>query len=236
MSGILASRRRLLGAGAATAAGLALATVGSPARAAGQPKPLPKARQVKLPEDKEWSGRKSANGWAILAEATKHRVQGAPNLTVKLATGPAATVLLYVVRRYVYEIDMIRPEELLGHIADRKVGAAFESNYLSGTAVAIQPMLYPLGGTAANGMNEATVTVVEDILADVGEVVAWGGELNALKQSHFHIATPPNDRRLEALADRIGGWNARPGHGAGSIDAFNHSRLSRSRAASNTRA
>ncbi|WP_241193890.1 hypothetical protein, partial [Streptomyces sp. ADI98-12] len=227
--------RRLLGAGAATAAGLALATVGSPAQAAVRPKPLPKAKQVKLPEGTEWSGRKSANGWPILAEATSHRVQGAPKLTVQLAQGSAATVLCYVVRRYAYEIDMLRPEELAGHTTDRTVGAAFESNYLSGTAVAIQPMLYPLGGMSANGMSELAVTVVEDILADVGEVVSWGGELDPLKQSHFHIATPPGNRRLEALADRIGGWSTHPGKGAGSIDAFAPSRISRSRKARNTR-
>ncbi|MFE3825471.1 hypothetical protein [Streptomyces sp. NPDC059092] len=190
---------------------------------------------MKLPDGEEWIGRKSANGWAILAEATKYQVQGAPKLTVRLAEGPAATVLLYVVRRYAYEIDMLRPEELAGHATDRTVGAAFESNYLSGTAVAIQPMLYPLGGTAANGMSELAVTVVEDILADVGEVVAWGGELDPLKQSHFHIATSPGDRRLEALADRVGDWNTRPGKGAGCIDAFTHSRISRSRAAKNAR-
>ncbi|MFB7560931.1 hypothetical protein [Streptomyces brevispora] len=229
------SRRRLLGAGTATAAGLALATTGSPAQASTRPKPRPRAEQVKLPAGKEWIGRKSANGWAVLDEATKYRVQGAPKLTVRLAKGPAATALLYVVRRYAYEIDTLRPEELAGHTTDRTVGVDFESNYLSGTAVAIQPMLYPLGGTAANGMSELAVTVVEDILADVGEVVAWGGELDPLKQSHFHIATPPGDRRLEALADRIGDWNTRPGKGAGGIDAFNRSRISRSRAAKNTR-
>ncbi|MGY3676531.1 hypothetical protein [Streptomyces sp. TE33382] len=231
----ITSRRRLLGAGAATAAGLALATTGSPAQASARPKPLPKGKQVKLPEGKEWIGRKSANGWDILAEATKYQVQGASKLTVRLATGPAATVLLYVVRRYAYEIDMLRPEELAGHTMNRTVGAAFESNYLSGTAVAIQPMLYPLGGTAANGMSELAVTVVEDILADVGEVVAWGGELDPLNQSHFHISTPPGNRRLEAMADRVGDWNTRPGKGAGCIDAFTHSRISRSRAARNAR-
>ncbi|MER5555064.1 hypothetical protein ABT001_25900 [Streptomyces sp. NPDC002793] len=229
------SRRRLLGAGAATAAGLALATTGGPAQASARPKPLPKAEQAELPEGKEWIGRKSENGWDVLTETTTYQVQGASKLTVGLATGPAATVLLYVVRRYVYEIDMLRPEELAGHTTDRTVGAAFESNYLSGTAVAIQPMLYPLGGTAANGMSELAVTVVEDILADVGEVVAWGGERDPLKQSHFHIATPPGDRRLEAMADRVDNWNSRPGKGAGCIDAFTPSRISRSRAARNTR-
>ncbi|MFF3630123.1 hypothetical protein [Streptomyces sp. NPDC002164] len=207
----------------------------SPAQAAARPKPLPKAKQIELPENKEWSGRTSANGWAILAKAPEHRVQGAQKLTVKLAKGPAATVLLYVVRRYAYEIGMLRPEELTGHTTDREVGAEFESNYLSGTAVAIQPMLYPLGGTATNGMSDLAVTVVEDILADVGEVVAWGGELDPLKQSHFHIATPPGDRRLEALADRISGWNSQPGKGAGSIDAFISSRISRARKARNAR-
>jgi hypothetical protein len=90
-----------------------------------------------------------------------------------LAKRDASTVLLHVARRFACEVDMLRPGDLQGHTTDRKVGTAFESYYLSGTAVAIRPLHYPLGADVENtGMNEAERIVVADILVDCGGVVA----------------------------------------------------------------
>ncbi|MEV7690672.1 hypothetical protein ACFW1F_11190 [Streptomyces bungoensis] len=147
------------------------------------------------------------------------------NVEVSLAKGDAATVLLYVARRFAYEIDMLRAGDLQGHTTDRTVGASFESNYLSGTAIAIRPMHYPLGADVKNtGMSETERIVTADILADCEGVVAWGGHLKPVKQSHFHIDVKPGDPRLKRLAARIRGWNDTPGEGAGSIDAFTPAR------------
>ncbi|MGW5425907.1 hypothetical protein ACWET9_01605 [Streptomyces sp. NPDC004059] len=143
------------------------------------------------------------------------------NVEVSLAKGDAATVLLHVARRFAYEIDMLRAGDLHGHTTDRTVGASFESNHLSGTALAIRPLHYPLGADVKNtGMSQSERIVVADILADCEGVVAWGGALKPVKRSHFHIDVKPGDARLKRLAARIRGWNDTPGKGAGSIDAF----------------
>ncbi|WP_327191018.1 hypothetical protein [Streptomyces xinghaiensis] len=69
-------------------------------------------------------------------------------------------------------------------------------------------------------MNEAERIVVTDILTDCEGVVAWGGDLKPVKQSHFHIDVRPGDPRMDRLTARIRGWNGTPGEGAGTIDAF----------------
>ncbi|MEV6289130.1 hypothetical protein AB0M41_01565 [Streptomyces sp. NPDC051896] len=69
-------------------------------------------------------------------------------------------------------------------------------------------------------MSQSERIVVADILADCEGVVAWGGDLKPVKQSHFHIDVKPGDARLKRLVARIRGWNDTPGKGAGSIDAF----------------
>ncbi|MEU0071299.1 hypothetical protein ABZ027_17390 [Streptomyces sp. NPDC006332] len=132
-----------------------------------------------------------------------------------------ATVLVHVARRFAYEIGMLRAGDLRGHTTDRTVAASFESNCLSGTAMVIRPMHYPLGADVENtGMSETERIVVADILADCEGLVAWGGDLKPVKQSHFHIDVKPGDPRLKRLAARIRGQNDTPGEGAGAIDAF----------------
>ncbi|MFC9678472.1 hypothetical protein [Streptomyces sp. NPDC056948] len=189
---------------------------------------------VAAPAERAWKGTTSQNGWPVVDQAVTHRVEGT-NVDVPLVEGDVATVLLYVARRYAYEIDMLRPEEVRGHTADRHIGAPFESNHLSGTAIAVRPLFYPLGADASTGMTEQERTVVRDILADCEGVVAWGGELAPVKESHFQIAVAPGDTRLARLARRIKGWDAAPGQGAGSIDAFAPARIRRADKAADAR-
>ncbi|MFB7494065.1 hypothetical protein ACFC09_05065 [Streptomyces sp. NPDC056161] len=131
-----------------------------------------------------------------------------------------ATVLLYVARRFAYEIDMLRPGDVHGYTVDRTVGADFESNYLSGTAIAIRPLFYPLGAQRGTGLSDLERVVIADILADCQDVVGWGGHAKQVKESHFQINVRPGDPRLVRLARRIRGEDAAPGSGAGSIDPF----------------
>ncbi|MEU3983942.1 hypothetical protein AB0F77_28330 [Streptomyces sp. NPDC026672] len=206
------TRRRALGLGAGLVAGAALWDGGTTtASAAGR----------------TWRSGTTANGWPVVDDAPSHRVEGACGVEVPLLDGDVATVLLYVARRFTYEIDMLRPGDVQGHTTDRHTGAAFESNRLSGTAVTIRPLFYPLGAQRDTGMSEQERTVVRDILADCAGVVAWGGDLKPVKESHFQIDVPPGDARLSALAARVRGWNDTPGQGAGTIDAFAPARVRR---------
>ncbi|AWL40627.1 MULTISPECIES: hypothetical protein [unclassified Streptomyces] len=221
------TRRHVLTAGSVIAAGSVLWTPGT--AVASPPAAFPAASPAA--GTTPWTARNSANGWPVLDSAPAHRVEGAARLTVRLAEGDAATVLLYVLRRYCYEIDMLTPEDVTGHLTDRNVRADLESNQLSGTALTVRQVAYPLGAPAGNGMSGPEVTVVEDILADCQGVVAWGGETDPVKQSHFQIDVPPHDSRLKKLVAKINGWEEHPGRGAGAIDAFQPARVSRARKA-----
>ncbi|MEU9558353.1 hypothetical protein [Streptomyces fumanus] len=220
------TRRRVLTAGTAVAAGTVLWNPGTATAAT----PAEGGRSAA-----EWTARKSANGWPVLDTAPAHRVEGAGKLSVRLAEGDAATVLLYVLRRYCYEIEMLELLDVEGFTADRTVRADLESNQLSGTALTVKQVYYPLGAPAGNGMSADQITVIEDILADCQGVVAWGGEMDPLKQSHFQIDVPPHDSRLKKLVAKLNGWEEHPGKGAGAIDAFQPSRLARARKARSAR-
>ncbi|WP_241777821.1 hypothetical protein [Streptomyces sp. CT34] len=133
-------------------------------------------------------------------------------------------MLLYVARRYFYEIDSeLKTEDITGHTTDRAVAAVFESNYLSGTAIAVRPHAYPLGADGC--LFPQDVHVIRDILADCEGTVRWGGDEKLPKQSHFQIDVKPGDTKLARVATKIRGWQATPGKGAGTIDAFVPQRL-----------
>lgn len=123
---------------------------------------------------------------APAARLESFQVQGS-DVTVSLLPGPAATVLLYVARRFHYEIDTLRRGEL---VADR-----------SGTVLDVRPEWYPPG--ARNGYLPHQLTVLQDILAECDGLVAWGGEAETPREGRFAIAVRPKDARLAALAARL---------------------------------
>ncbi|MFV2018414.1 hypothetical protein [Micromonospora sp. LOL_023] len=181
------TRRSLLG-GAASVGVLTL-TPCDPARAA----------------DRGWTRGVSANGWRIdPAAVATHRVEGSA-ASVALRSGPAAAVLLHVARRWHYEIAPVDTGEgggIAGHRTDRAtVRADFESNYLSGTAVALHPTAYPLGGSEPLWPHQEAV--VREILVDCAGTVVWGGDLNPVMVSHFHLVARPGGRALTRVAARL---------------------------------
>lgn len=114
--------------------------------------------------------------------------------------------------------------DLSGYSANRSIAAAFESNYLSGTALALRPNFYSLG--VKNGLFPRDVVIIRDILADCEGVVKWGGDLDPAKESHFQIDVAPNEGKLAAVANKITRWQQLPGQGAGSaVDPFSPNRL-----------
>ena len=129
------------------------------------------------PGRREWTGDVSANGWPIGGGITSHAVQGS-SAVASLRDGAAAVVLLHVLRRWHYEIGPVDTGEggaLVTRTTDRAVDADFESNHLSGTAVAVRPAAYPLGGT--EGLWPDQELIVRDILLDCAGTVRWGGDL-----------------------------------------------------------
>jgi hypothetical protein len=197
------TRRRVIVAAGASAAGAALWS--STAQAAPSPTaPLPPGRRGT-----------TQNGWPVVAktDVSGQLIEGS-DAAVSLRTGDAATVLLHVARRFSYEIDSLRAGEVTGYTTDTVARAAFESNYRSGTAVAIRPDRYPFGVSGNYFARE--LLVVRDILAECAGVVRWGGDdPTTPKESHFQIDVRPGDPALAKLAGTIRGWNGHHGQGAG---------------------
>ncbi|WP_449062022.1 hypothetical protein [Planomonospora algeriensis] len=211
------SRRRLLTVGAGIVGAVALGrTVDTPAAAA-------------VPEPADWPHDVSQNGWPVVGAAEAHRIEGS-NTEVRVLEGDVAIVLLHVARRFHYEIDALRsdaPDEVTGHVTSRAVAQPYESNHLSGTAIAIRPGGYPVGGSG--GFFPHETTVIRDVLAECEGIVRWGGDEPTPKESHFQIDVKPGDRRLRLLAEKISGWDRTPGEGAGSVDPFTSERLTAAR-------
>ncbi|MEV2248454.1 hypothetical protein [Streptomyces sp. NPDC049970] len=216
-------RRGVLLAGAALGATTALAGVPGTAQAAPG---VPSADGT--PQGRRWSGRTSANGWPVLDEAELFTVEGSGR-SVRLAGGDAAVILLHVARRFHYEIDELREDDVTGHSTTRKALQDYESNYLSGTALAIRPLAYPVG--VKGGLYPHELVVVRDILAELDGAVTWGGDLATPKESHFELAYKPGHPKVKGVARKIRGWHAGPGSaGAGTVDAFDPERRSRAQA------
>jgi hypothetical protein len=208
------SRRRFIGATSGVAAAATLVSIsGAPAASA---------------DTRTWKNTTSENGWSVLDEATEFTIEGSGR-EVALAEGDAATTLLHVARRFHYEIDSLRAGDVHGWISNREVDESYESNYLSGSAIAIRPIWYPVG--TMNNLYSNELVVVRDILAELDGVVAWGGDFKVPKESHFEIALKPGHPRVKGVARKIRGWNDGPGsNGVGAIDSFDPERLMVSRA------
>lgn len=67
-----------------------------------------------------WRGPRSANNWRILDRTQIHPIEGSGR-SVRLASGEAATLLLHVARRFHYEIDQLRADDVTGHRTSRTV-------------------------------------------------------------------------------------------------------------------
>lgn len=191
----LTRRAVLLSAGVIGAGAMVSGALASPAAAAA-PREL-----------RKWRGRRSDNGWSIDTDAIERfRVEGS-DTTVRLHAD-AAAILLHVARRWHYEISPLEEAgHVSGHRADRTISVTYESNFLSGTAIALHPTRYPLG--AGDGMWPHQKTVVRDILADCEGVVRWGGDLAPVMESYFQIDVRPGAKDLARVTDALGGGRPR---------------------------
>jgi hypothetical protein len=151
----------------------------------------------------------SANGWRIdPGTIATYRITGS-RASVALRSGAPAAVLLHIARRWHYEIAALDSGEGGGVTGEAPQRAPLRSNYLSGTAIALHPAAYPLGGSERLWPHHELI--VRDILADCDGVVAWGGDLRPAMLAHFHIAARPGDRALARVAARLDTSRHRPG-------------------------
>ncbi|TYK50753.1 M15 family metallopeptidase [Actinomadura decatromicini] len=234
------TRRAVLqgAAGAAAVAGIAGSGIGAlaaPASAAPGPGPKKEAalkKSIEKARARVETGRRSANGWSMEKRVdaggsiwTK-KVPGS-DVSVALRIGDAAIVLTHVIRRFHYEIDTLENGDVVGFKPPRLLFEhGWESNHSSGTAIDIRPGWYPDG--AKGGFFPHELVTIRDILADCEGAVKWGGDFATPAESHFQIDVRPDDALLRKVADKLRGWNAAPGEGAGVlVDVLAPSRRSR---------
>jgi len=205
------SRRSLLAVVGAAAVGTA-ASAALPTAASAAPRPAPGRSR--------WTESRSQNEWPLIAAAAAgaFRVEGS-DATAMLLTdageaSDAAITLLHVARRFHYEVAALDQGDVHGYTTDRTVIAGFESNHLSGTAIALKPQAYPVG--SAGNLFPYEVAVIRRILADCDGVVGWHGDDPVRPaEGHFSIGVPPGDARLARVAAKIRAWQATPGLGPG---------------------
>ncbi|MFF9125072.1 hypothetical protein ACF09J_17480 [Streptomyces sp. NPDC014889] len=171
----------------------------------------------------------TVNGWPVQSNADRDsqvwtRSVAGTGLSVPVWIGDPEAILLYVVRRYHYEVTQIRAGELAGWQQARTLDAkAPESNLASGTAVRIRP-----GAAARGSLFPLQEIVVRDILADCEGVVRWGGDDSLVDESLFYLDRGPADPRVRELADKVRREDAAPGQGAGrAVNVMAHSRRDR---------
>ncbi|MEU5084257.1 MULTISPECIES: hypothetical protein [Streptomyces] len=215
------SRRTLLSRTAAVAGGAALASL------AGNTLLAPSAQAAVPPmtdgpaRDRVTTGEPSLNGWEMEKSADDggnvwtRPVLGTPLDGVQIRMGDVETVLVHTIQRFHYEIDTLRPGDVGGwqHPAKIRKGLA-ESNLASGTAIQIRPGFYPSGQRGGYFPNQ--LVIVRDILADLEGVVRWGGDDKKADEALFYITVKPGNGHLVKVADKLRGWAATPGEGAGS--------------------
>lgn len=134
--------------------------------------------------------------FAADGKVTPVTVEGT-GISVRLAAGAAASVLVYVARRFHYEIDTLRAGDLVANP--------------SGVAIDIRPGFYPAGVTG--GFLPYQLVVIRDILAQCDGLVRWGGDGQPAVEGRFELAGPVSDPKLGALAKRLGLRSERPGAG-----------------------
>ncbi|MDX3534202.1 hypothetical protein PV721_07445 [Streptomyces sp. MB09-01] len=216
------SRRTVLKQFTGVAAGAALVSAGGTLLA---PAPAVAA-------DSTWRRSTSANGWSIPNARSAFTgtcdIQGT-GLTVVLRQGDTATVLAYLAQRFHYDVARLESGrgEIVGYRAARKVRADFESNHLSGTALALYPETYPLGVTG--NFFPYQVTAIRDILAELGGVVKWGGDTRPSMESMFFIDVPPESQQLKQVAATLRAWQLTPSKGAGTQNVEDPTRMKASK-------
>ncbi|MEU8673797.1 twin-arginine translocation signal domain-containing protein [Streptomyces sp. NPDC048560] len=217
----------------------------SPAHAAGgyvEPEHVRAAARRALERGKRTRhGKPSPNGWEMEIATDRggavwtRPVPGTPVEGVAVRIGDVETVLVHVIRRFHYEVDTLRKDDVTGwrRPAEVRRGLA-EANQASGTAVQIRPGHYPPG--AKGGFFPQQQIVVRDILAELDGVVRWGGDDRRPDESLFYLAVKPGDQRLDAVVRKLRGWSEEPGKGAGGpVDVLSPARRSAAKALTRTR-
>lgn len=138
------------------------------------------------------------NGWSIIGSSGTASIAGGSRTTA-VRSGDVATVLSYFAAQYNARVEPITSFHGYRTLAqNRDAGGSCRSDHMSGTALDINGGVhlweaagngYPTNG----GFTAAQVSTLRAIMAEVGNVVAWGGDYAVGNRDamHFYIQATP---------------------------------------------
>lgn len=133
----------------------------------------------------------SQNGWPVNPPRSARTIPGT-DVRVTVSDGPAGDVLMHVLAQIDKRVEDIDLKSTRGEFddwgyADRDVrGSTDVSNHASATAVDVNATRHPLG--VKNTFSSLEVARIHDILAEVDNVVRWGGDYSGRPdEMHFEI-------------------------------------------------
>ncbi len=147
----------------------------------------------------------SQNGWPADPDPTKLgiapcSVAGVP-IGDGLLAGPVTVVLTYVALQVHLRVETLQPGQCWGYKYRPVTGGTELSNHASGTAVDLNAPRHPLGQAAT--FTPAQVEEIHRILAEVDDVVRWGGDYTGrVDEMHFEIIG--DQPTVAAVASKLG--------------------------------
>ncbi|GAA1029776.1 MULTISPECIES: M15 family metallopeptidase [Amycolatopsis] len=147
----------------------------------------------------------SQNGWPVDPARRARTIPGS-SVRLTVADGPAGDVLMHVASQFDKRVEDIDLRSSLGEFddwgyANRPIrGSTSTSNHASATAVDFNATRHPMG--VRNTFSAAQRAEIHRILAEVDNVVRWGGDYSGrVDEMHFEINAPY--ARIAAVAGRL---------------------------------
>lgn len=147
----------------------------------------------------------SQNGWPVNPARSSRTIPGS-SVRVTVADGPAGDVLMYVLEQVDRRVEDVDLKSTRGEFDDwgyapRNVrGSSAVSNHASATAVDVNATRHPL--SAVGTFSREQVDEIHQILAEVDNVVRWGGDYSGRKdEMHFEIVGTLT--QVQRVADRL---------------------------------
>ncbi|MGO1974115.1 MAG: peptidoglycan-binding protein [Propionibacteriaceae bacterium] len=152
----------------------------------------------------------SQNGWSVKPALTKINAGGNSNMFPPGARrGEVHTILQWVARQYHQRVEKLVSGWCWGYSYRPIRGGSSFSNHASGTAIDCNAPRHPIGKSGTfSGKQRAEINA---IVKYCNGVVRWGGSYSGRKdEMHFEINVRPGDKRIRALARKIGGGSTPP--------------------------
>ncbi len=161
--------------------------------------------QATTTEAAQPQGPVSQNGWPVDPPRGARTIPGT-NVRVNVADGPAGDVLMHVLGQVNSRVEGVALNSDRGEADDwgyahRPVrGGAELSNHASATAVDVNATRHVLGERGT--FTPAQTTEIRAILAEVDNVVRWGGDYNG-RADEMHFEINGTVAEVTAVADRL---------------------------------